>query len=249
MSGRLAVVGAAGRMGRRLVALAAEHGLSVAAQIDADGAPALDAALAARVDVVVDFSVKAQAPATAEFCRAFGLPLVMGTTGLGADEHGALDAAAEAAPVVWAPNFSVGVNALIDLVERAARMLGQRFDVEVVEAHHRHKVDAPSGTARALAEAAAAGRGWDLDAVARYGREGIVGARPGDELGISSVRGGSVVGEHQVLYLGEGESIALEHRALDRDIFVRGALRAAAWAAAPGRAAGRYTMGEVLRTG
>src|SRR5690606_8827785 len=132
---------------------------------------------------------------------------VMGTTGLGDADHAALDGAAARVPIVWAPNFSVGVNALFTLVEEAARLLGDAFDVELVEAHHRRKVDAPSGTARRLAERVAAARGWDLDAVARYGRHGETGARPTDELGVSVLRGGSVVGEHEARFLGEGETL------------------------------------------
>jgi len=244
---RLGVLGAGGRMGRRLVALATGAGCAVTAEVRATG-PALDGELAGRVDALVDFTVKAQVARTAAFCEAHRLPLVMGTTGLDADDHAALDAVARVAPVVWAPNFSVGVNALIELVAVAAEMLREGWDVELVEAHHRHKVDAPSGTARALALAAARVRGWDLEAVARHGREGLVGPRPGDELGIHAVRGGSVVGDHHLHFLAEGEEVTLSHRAADRDIFARGALRAASWVLAPGRAPGRYTMGDVLRT-
>ncbi|PKN56817.1 MAG: 4-hydroxy-tetrahydrodipicolinate reductase [Deltaproteobacteria bacterium HGW-Deltaproteobacteria-14] len=242
---RLAIVGARGRMGRRLVALAGEYAFSVSAAIDADGPALADAAR--RADVVIDFSARAQVSETCAYCATHDVPLVLGTTGLEAADHAALDRLAEVVAVVQAPNFSVGVNALFDLVAEAARLLNEGWDVELVEAHHKHKVDAPSGTAKELARRVAEARGWSLDAAARHGREGLVGARPAGELGIHAVRGGSVVGEHRMLFLGEGEEVVLEHRALDRDIFVRGALVAARWLA-DGRAPGRYGMGDVLRT-
>jgi 4-hydroxy-tetrahydrodipicolinate reductase len=242
----LIVIGANGRMGARLVALAPSEGFADTVSVDADG-PRLDADLAARAACVVDFSVRAQLAPTAAFAAEHGLPVVIGTTGLDADDHAALDRAAASVPVVWAPNFAVGVNALFALVHEAARMLGDAFDVELVEAHHHRKVDAPSGTARRLAERVAAARGWDLDAVARYGRSGETGPRPPDELGIHVLRGGSVVGEHEARFLGAGETLILEHRATDRDIFVRGALRACRWASAVDRAPGRYDMADVLQ--
>lgn len=245
MSHPIAIVGASGRMGRRLVALAPEYALDAAATVDADGPTLAD--LDRPVSLVVDFSVRAQVGATCAFCAERAVPLVLGTTGLEAADHDAVAAVAARAPVVQAPNFSVGVNVLFDLVEEAARLLAG-WDVELVEAHHRHKVDAPSGTARELIARVARARGLDPQAAARHGRAGLVGPRPDGELGVHAVRGGSVVGDHRVLYLGEGEEIALEHRAADRDIFARGALVAAAWALAPGRAPGRYTMGDVLRT-
>jgi len=241
---RLAVVGADGRMGRRLDALAPEFGFTAVVPFDLGHplGPTVDPA----ADVVVDFSVRAQVPATCAACAAHSTPLVLGTTGLGADELAAVDAAAARVPLVFAPNFSVGVNALFDLVHEAARMLGEGWDLELVEAHHRHKVDAPSGTAKELLRRVAAARGLDPVAAARPGRDGLVGARPAGEIGVHAVRGGSVVGEHTLRFLTDGEELVLEHRALDRDIFVRGALRAARWLVA-GRAAGRYGMGDVLR--
>ncbi len=232
-------------MGKRLMALAGEHGLEAAIGLGSGSAQAGAADLAG-VDGVIDFSVKAQAAATARLCQAAGIPLVMGTTGLDDADNAALDAAAKTIGVLWAPNFSVGVTVISELVAEAAAMLGEDYDIELVESHHRHKVDAPSGTARRLAERVAAARGWDLDKVARYGREGLVGARGQRELGISVVRGGSVVGTHEVLYLGAGEEIAITHRATDRDIFARGALRAMRWLI--GQAPGRYTMRQVLRS-
>ena len=241
----LVIVGARGRMGRRLAALACEYGLEVAAEVDADG-PALDAAVAARARCVIDFSVLAQAPVTLAWAAAHKVPTVLGTTGLGPSEEDALTRAALETPVVWAPNFSLGVHVLLELVAEAARLLDDGWDVELVEAHHRKKVDAPSGTALALARRVAAARSVGLAEIARHGREGLVGARPRGELGLHAVRGGSVVGEHAVHFFGEGELVTLEHRALDRDIFARGALRSAAWLVAADRAPGRYGLGDVL---
>ena len=244
--GGVAVVGAHGRMGQRIIQLAPAAGLPVAARVDAgDALSDLDPA---RLAVVVDFSVVDQVRATARWCAEVGVPLVSGVTGLDPSDRQALAAACNRVPVVYAPNFSVGVNALFALVGQLAKLLGPGWDGEVVEAHHRDKVDAPSGTARRLVELLAAARGASYEEVARVGREGRVGARMAEEVGVSVVRGGDVVGEHTVLYLGEGEQVALSHRATDRDIFVRGALRAACWAAIKGRAPGLYDMGDVLRT-
>ncbi|MFO0748095.1 MAG: 4-hydroxy-tetrahydrodipicolinate reductase [Myxococcota bacterium] len=241
----LVIIGAHGRMGRRLVALAPEVGLSVAAEVDAHG-PALDAALAKVARCVIDFSAPAQAQATIAFCIAHEVPLVLGTTGLAADDEAALASAARHIPLVFAANFSLGVHVLMTLVSEAARLLDSGWDVELVEAHHRRKVDAPSGTALALAQRIAAARHVGLGEVVVHGREGQVGARPKGELGMHAVRGGSVVGEHQVRFLGDGEEVVLEHRALDRDIFVRGALRSASWLLGGDRPPGRYGLADVL---
>lgn len=235
-------------MGRRLVALAPEHGLTVAAEVDHDRA--LDAVAGDAIGCVVDFSAPAQAPATLAWCVTHGVPLVLGTTGLGPAQSAAVEAAARAIPLVWAANFSLGVHVLLDLVAEAASLLD--WDLEIVEAHHRKKVDAPSGTALALARRVAQARALDLDEALRHGREGQVGARTtgrSGEVGIHAVRGGSVVGEHTVSLFGDGEVLTLEHRALDRDIFARGALRCAAWLACAGpekRAPGRYGLADVL---
>lgn len=235
-------------MGRRLVALAPEHGLTVVGGVDHDRA--LDDADAIATSVVIDFSVPAQAPATLAWCVTHRVPLVLGTTGLGPAQGAAVEAAAGAIPLIWAANFSLGVHVLLDLVAEAASLLD--WDLEIVEAHHRKKVDAPSGTALALARRVATARGLVLDEVLRHGREGQVGARTtgrAGELGMHAVRGGSVIGEHTVSLFGDGEMLALEHRALDRDIFARGALRCAAWLASGGpekRAPGRYGLADVL---
>jgi len=244
----LVIIGARGRMGQRLVALAPQYGLDVSAEVDVDG-PTLDAELARSARCVIDFSSVGQARATLAFCAAHGVPAVLGTTGLGPEEEAAVARAAQVVPLVWAPNFSLGVHVLQVLVSEAARLLGERWDVELVEAHHRNKVDAPSGTALALAQRVAAARGAGLGEVVRFGREGQVGARPRGEVGIHAVRGGTVVGDHTVSFLGDGEAVTLSHRALDRDVFVRGALTSASWLLAAPRAPGRYDLSDVLRRG
>jgi len=241
----IALVGADGRMGRRLAALIDEDtSMRVAARIDRDGL-ALDEIQASTVDVVIDFSVNTQVASTAQWCQRHAVPLVLGTTGLDDAQWASVDAAATAAPIVAAPNYSVGVNALFALAGELARMVGKGFDLEVVEAHHRHKVDAPSGTAVRLLEVLSEAR---EGSVTQCGREGLVGPRTDEEIGVSVVRGGDVVGEHTVLYLGQGEQVHLTHRATDRDIFARGALRAAKWLAQGNRDVGRYDMGDVLKT-
>ncbi|MBL8787862.1 MAG: 4-hydroxy-tetrahydrodipicolinate reductase [Deltaproteobacteria bacterium] len=242
----LVIIGARGRMGQRIAALAPQYDLDVAWEVDVDG-PALDADVARSARCVIDFSTVGQARATLAFCAEFGVPAVLGTTGLGPEEEEALARAARSVPLVWAPNFSLGVHVLQVLVTEAARLLDERWDVELVEAHHRRKVDAPSGTALALAQRVAAARGAGLSEIARYGREGQVGARPRGEIGIHAVRGGTVVGEHTLSFLGEGETVTLSHQALDRDVFVRGALSAASWLLAAPRLPGRYDLSDVLR--
>jgi 4-hydroxy-tetrahydrodipicolinate reductase len=203
---------------------------------------ALDAALR-DAQLVIDFSTAATASATIEAARAARVPLLIGTTGLAAGAQAQLDAAAASIPVLAAANTSVGVAVLIDLVRRAARALGPAFDVEIVEAHHRRKTDAPSGTALALGEAAATARGTTLASSTAPVR-GTAGARRNGEIGFAVIRGGDVVGEHEVQFLGAGERIALRHSATDRSIFARGALRAGSWLAA--QPAGRYGMADVF---
>lgn len=256
---RVAVSGAGGRMGRALARLAADDGATTLvggigrddSAEPPDGYPALATPAAAApllrdADALIDFSapdflaeiLRAQADALA------GRALVVGTTGLDADGERLLAAAAERSPVLVAANFSVGVNLLLALAQRAAAALGEEYDVEIVEAHHRRKEDAPSGTALALGEAVAAGLGVPLADVRRDGRSGRPGARPAGEIGFHAVRGGEVVGEHQVLFLGGMDRIELVHRAADRALFADGALRAARWLV--GRPAGRYSMMDVL---
>jgi len=244
----LAIVGAGGRMGGRLDALATKsEDLTVCARLDAGDT--LDAVeRASEIQCVIDFSVLAQVMPTLAWSRAHRVPLVLGTTGLEEAHREALELAAQEIPIVWAPNFSVGVNALFALAGELAQLVGPSWNLELVEAHHQHKVDAPSGTARRLVELLAQSRSTTYEASARLGRDGLVGPRAVDEIGVSVVRGGDVVGTHEVLYLGEGEQISLTHRATDRDIFARGALRAARWLLTkPARAPGLYDMGDVLR--
>lgn len=242
---RVVLVGAHGRMGRRLDALIdGADGTRVTARVDQDGL-SLGEIDALNADVVIDFSVAAQVAHTARWCQNHAIPLVLGTTGLGDAEWATVSALGAAVPVVAAPNFSVGASALFALAGELAALVGEGFDLEIVEAHHRHKVDAPSGTAVRLLELLSEVR---QGAVTRCGREGLVGPRPDGEIGVSVVRGGDVVGEHTVLYLGQGEQLELTHRASDRDIFARGALRAARWVAVADRPPGLYDMGDVLRT-
>ena len=240
---KIAIVGAAGRMGKMLVALADVHpALEVVAKVDV--AEGYDKTWPADTEAVIDFSFHSAVPAFVAKAAEEGLAYVLGTTGLSAEEQQAVDAAAKRIPVVQSGNYSLGVNLLLNLVKTAAKVLGPEYDVEVVEMHHRHKKDAPSGTALMLAKAAAAGRGVDFDAAAVYGRKGIVGERPEGEIAVHALRGGSVVGDHTVMFAGEVERVELTHRAQSREAFAAGALKAAQWAA--GRQPGIYTMRDVL---
>ena len=240
---KIAIVGAAGRMGKMLVALADVHpALEVVAKVDV--AEGYDKTWPAGTEAVIDFSFHSAVPAFVAKAAEEGLAYVLGTTGLSPEEQQAVDAAAKRIPVVQSGNYSLGVNLLLNLVKTAAKVLGPEYDVEVVEMHHRHKKDAPSGTALMLAKAAAAGRGVDFDAAAVYGRKGIVGERPKGEIAVHALRGGSVVGDHTVMFAGEVERVELTHRAQSREAFAAGALKAAQWAA--GHQPGIYTMRDVL---
>jgi 4-hydroxy-tetrahydrodipicolinate reductase len=205
------------------------------------------AAFVASCDAVIDFTAPALSVVHADLAAARGSVLVIGTTGLGAGDLTRLADAASGARIVRAPNMSVGVNLLMALTRTVAATLGEDYDIEIVEHHHRHKVDAPSGTALGLGEAAARGRGVDLDAVADRVRDGHTGARERGHIGFAVVRGGDVVGDHTVLFAGAGERIELTHKASDRGIYARGALRAAQWAAE--RPNGLYSMADVLGLG
>ena len=240
---KIAIVGAAGRMGKMLTALAdANPSLEVVAKVDvADG---YDKAWPAGTEAVIDFSFHSAVPAFIAKAAEEGLAYVIGTTGLSAEEQGAVDAAAKRIPVVQSGNYSLGVNLLLNLVKTAAKVLGPEYDVEVVEMHHRHKKDAPSGTALMLAKSAAAGRGVDFDKAAIYGRKGIIGERPEGEIAVHALRGGSVVGDHTVMFAGDVERVEITHKAQSREAFAAGALKAAQWAA--GRNPGIYTMRDVL---
>jgi 4-hydroxy-tetrahydrodipicolinate reductase len=183
--------------------------------------------------------------ATARAASRTGNPVVIGTTGLTADQLTELGSLAASTPVFWSPNMSIGVNALVRILPMLERILGEAYDMEITEIHHHHKKDAPSGTAVKLAEVLAASRGWDLAEVGNYGRMGIIGARPEKELGVHALRGGDVVGDHTVYFFGPGERLEVTHRAHSRENFARGALRAAAWLS--GQKAGElYSMGHLL---
>lgn len=259
---RIALVGVNGRMGRALVQAVQEDTLAqltlalVRSGSSLIGADAGEVAGAGRVglpltdhldpsayDVLIDFT---RPEATRDFLQASvqaGKPMVIGTTGFSAADMDAMVQAATQIPIVFAPNFSVGVNLLLGLVAQAAQVLSD-YDIEIIEAHHRHKVDAPSGTALRLGQAMADALGRDLNTCAVYGREGITGERPREQIGFATVRGGDVVGDHTVLFAGMGERVEITHKASSRLTFAQGAVRAAHWLR--GRAPGLYDMQDVL---
>ena len=195
-------------------------------------------------DVLIDFTRPEGTLAAVEACVAAGRGMVIGTTGFSSEQRARIEAAAQRIPICMSGNFSIGVNLCLALVEHAARVLGERFDIEVIEAHHRHKVDAPSGTALMLGEAAARGAGLRLAEQGVYAREGHTGARVAGTIGFSTIRGGDVVGDHSVLFLGDGERVEITHKASNRANFANGALRAAAWLSS--KPAGLYSMKDVL---
>src|SRR6185312_9360407 len=259
---KIGILGCAGRMGRMLIReVLATAGATLAGGVDAAaigedlgtlvGAKPVgvrvgnDAgALFAASDAVIDFTVAAATQRHADLAADTGKALVIGTTGVGEDVKAAIASAARRAAIVHSANMSLGVNILLAFTEKLAASLGPTADIEIIEMHHRHKVDAPSGTALALGEAAARGRNVKLPDVARCVREGQVGARPQGEIGFATLRGGDVVGDHTVIFAMDGERIELTHRASSREIFARGAVRAAVWAA--GRTPGLYSMADVL---
>lgn len=247
---RIALAGALGRMGQALEkVIRADPTLALVARFDRPGAEgeglvSNDEALAA-AQVVIDFTTPAASVGLAAKAADAGVALVVGATGASPAERSAIEAQAARIPLVYAGNYSLGVNLLMGLVAQAARALpADIFDIEVFEAHHRHKVDAPSGTAFMLGEAAAQGRGVKLDDVARRTRDGITGARPVGEIGFSVLRGGGIVGEHSVTFASEEEILTLSHSGRDRALFARGAVAAARWAC--GRPPGLYDMQDVL---
>ena len=237
----IGIYGSGGRMGRAIATQIEAESARLAGGVDAGGDPA---ALAAVADVLVDFSAAHALERHLAIARAARTPIVIGTTGLSQAQHEAIDAAAADIAVLQTGNTSLGVTLLAQLVREAAARLGTDWDIEIVESHHRHKVDAPSGTAILLGEAAAAGRGTTLSELRVDGRAGLTGARTEGTIGMASLRGGSIVGDHHVVFASEGERIELSHLAQDRGIFAKGAVRAALWLA--GRPAGRYRMGDVL---
>jgi 4-hydroxy-tetrahydrodipicolinate reductase len=238
---RIGIIGSAGRMGLALTQAIAEGGHSHAGGADRGDDVAV---LAAMSEVLVDFSAPEALEPNLDAAVATGIPILIGTTGLAERHHYLIDDAARDVAVLQTGNTSLGVTLIAHLVRDAAARLGPEWDIEILEMHHRHKVDAPSGTALLLGDAAAAGRGIDLSANSERGRDGHTGARNPGAIGFASLRGGSVAGDHSVIIAGEGESITLSHRAEDRAIFARGAVKAAAWLI--GRAPGRYEMGNVL---
>ena len=243
---RIGVGGAQGRMGRAVVAMIDERaGAVLAGGFDRSPEADRDAVLAAS-DVVVDFSTGPATAALAAAAARRGAPaLVLGATGLTPEEDAEVLRAAARLPVVRSGNYSVGVNVLAGLVEQAARRLpAEIWDIEVVEAHHRRKIDAPSGTALMLAQAAARGRGKPLSDLALPPRDGVTGPRPSGGIGLAALRGGGIVGEHSVMFAAEEEIITLSHSARDRALFARGAVEAALWVA--GRPPGLYDMVDVL---
>jgi 4-hydroxy-tetrahydrodipicolinate reductase len=264
---KVVVTGAAGRMGTQIARLVrGTEGMALAGAVERPGpavgqdagvvagmAPAgvavvddLAKALAG-ADVVVDFTSHEASARHAELCAERGVPLVIGSTGFTPEAKARVAAAARRIPIVLAPNMSVGVTVLFDLVRRAARVLGEGYDVEIVELHHKKKRDAPSGTAVRLGEVAAEALGRDPKDALAYARHGILGERPPWQIGVQTLRGGDVVGEHTVFFCGEGERLELTHRATSRDQFARGAVRAAGWVV--GKPAGLHDMAAVLGLG
>ncbi|MFN2308432.1 MAG: 4-hydroxy-tetrahydrodipicolinate reductase [Gammaproteobacteria bacterium] len=265
MTTRIAIAGAAGRMGRALietihstegVAVTAafehpEHGLLGSDAGLLAGIGAIDVPLRAELaatsdafDVLIDFTRPQGTLANLAVCRAAGRRMVIGTTGFSAPEKAQIQAAAAEIGIVFAPNMSVGVNLCLKLLDMAARVLGDEVDIEIIEAHHRHKVDAPSGTALRMGEVVAAALGRDLKACAVYGREGVTGERARNTIGFETIRAGDIVGDHTVLFAGLGERIEITHKASSRMTFAKGAVRAAGWLME--RGPGLFDMQDVL---
>ncbi|WP_018234074.1 4-hydroxy-tetrahydrodipicolinate reductase [Thioalkalivibrio thiocyanodenitrificans] len=264
----IAIVGAGGRMGRTLIeAVQQAEGLVLTVATEQPGSTLLGsdagelagvgrlgvtitddpAARADAFDVLIDFTRPEGTLKHLEICREAGRAMVIGTTGFSEDQKQAIREAAKEIPVVFAPNMSVGVNLCLKLLDLAARVLGDEVDIEVIEAHHRHKVDAPSGTALHMGEVVAGALGRDLAECAVYGREGHTGERDRRTIGFETIRAGDIVGEHTVMFAGPGERVEITHKASSRMTFARGAVRAAAWL--KDRAAGLYDMQDVLNLG
>ncbi|WP_191907694.1 4-hydroxy-tetrahydrodipicolinate reductase [Vibrio fortis] len=262
---RIAIAGAAGRMGRNLVkathqnknatvGAGSERPESSLVGVDIGelcGEGRFEVALVddlAKVveefDVIVDFTAPVSTLANIELCKKHGKKLVIGTTGFSEEEKQVIAAASKEMPIVMAPNYSVGVNLVFKLLEKAAKVMGDYCDVEIVEAHHRHKVDAPSGTAIGMGEAIAGAMGNDLNDVAVWSREGITGERTKDEIGFATIRAGDIIGEHTAMFADIGERVEITHKATDRMTFANGAIKAAVWL--DSKPAGFYTMTDVL---
>ena len=253
---KLAIAGAGGRMGQALVeAVLADRELQLAAALDAAGSPALgrsagpvkvgaDLAVLAAVDALVDFTRPDGTLAHLEACLKHGKSMVIGTTGFSEAQKARLAEGGKRIAIVLSPNFAIGVNVVFRLAQTAAKALGDAYDIEIIEAHHRHKVDAPSGTALMLGELVAKALGRDLGHVATHGREGDTGERPAKAIGFHAIRGGDIVGEHTVIFAGAGERVEVAVRSQSRMTYAAGALRAAKWL--QGRAPGLYDMFDVL---
>ena len=254
---KIAIAGAAGRMGQMLIReIGRTEGSSLAGALEHAGSNMLGtetggvkivadpAAAIAAANVLIDFTVPAATVAHAQVCADKGVSMVIGTTGLDPDQTRAIHEAAKKVPILWAANMSLGVNILLALVEKTASMLDPAYDIEIVEMHHRHKIDAPSGTALALGKAAAAGRKVELEKVWRKSRDGHTGARPAGEIGFATLRGGEEVGVHTVMFAAAGERLELSHRSFSRETYASGAVRAALWL--KGKKPGLYGMKDVL---
>ncbi len=262
---RIAVMGAAGRMGKTLIeAVQQTPGAGLTAAVDRPdstlvGADAGELAALGRIgvplsgdldrvveefDVLIDFTHPTVTLKNLAFCRKHGKAMIIGTTGFSVEEKQLLAEAGKDTPIVFAANFSVGVNLCLKLLDTAARVLGDDVDIEIMEAHHRHKVDAPSGTAVRMGEVIADALGRDLKKVAVYGREGQTGARERETIGFATVRAGDIVGDHTVLFAADGERVEITHKASSRMTFAKGAVRAALWL--DGREPGLYDMQDVL---
>jgi 4-hydroxy-tetrahydrodipicolinate reductase len=261
---KVAVAGCAGRMGQRILwAFSESAQAKVCAAFEIQGHPLLgrDSGMVAGInennvkitdsvesilgaDVLIDFTSPDALEANVRFCEKNGIGMVAATTGLSAAQKELLANAAKKVAIVFAPNMGVGINVLLSVVKKIASVLGETYDIEIVEAHHNKKKDAPSGTALGLAEAAAAGLDVSLDEHAVYGRQGLVGARKRKEIGIHAVRGGDIIGEHTVIFAGPGEKIEVSHSVLTRDVFAKGAVRAAEFLS--GKRPGLYSMQDVL---
>lgn len=261
---RIGILGAGGRMGRTLIQAVQQAGYQLAAAVERPESSLVgtDAGELAGIgsvgvkvagsladvlkdcDVIIDFTAPVATAQHLKLCREAGVAMVIGTTGMSDEQKAELDEVATHTPVVYAANYSVGVNVSIKLLELAAKVFGDTVDIEVIEAHHRHKVDAPSGTALMMGEAIADTLGRNLKEVAVYGREGHTGPRDRQTIGFETIRGGDIVGEHTVMFIGEGERVEVTHKATNRMNFASGAVRAAAWVV--GREARKYDMKDVL---
>lgn len=262
---RIAVMGAAGRMGKILIeAVGQNSSTTLTAAIDRPDSTLIGAdvgelagvgrlgvtlvgdlaSVVDQFDVLIDFTHPTVTLQNLAICKAHGKAMVIGTTGFSSEEKLELEAAAKAMPIVFAANYSVGVNLCLKLLDTAARVLGDEVDIEIIEAHHRHKVDAPSGTALRMGEVVAKALGRDLEKVAVYGREGQTGARERETIGFATVRAGDVVGDHTVLFAADGERVEITHKASSRMTFAAGAVRASVWLGA--QPAGLYDMQDVL---